>query len=153
MSWQLAKTVTGFSTVTAKDSKSLRIVYARATFNRVYYEQFTLLAAGTATKDLYSFTDVFGAAVTATKLGAWYIGVTGNTGVLKVEPGASNPLAWQLGGTTAPKLTLTPNATYGAVLMGANPGAFTMSTTARNLLFTNSGAATVTVTFAAIVGD
>lgn len=151
MQWAQSKANTGFD-----DSKqgpqtlSFSATPSTTTFSEVYLEQFTLAASVSATKDFYSFTNCFGAAITATKIIGWLIKATGATGQLKIEPGASNPLAWFLSGTT-PAMTLSCG-TDGCAIMVMDGAAATLSSTVRNVKFSNPGAATITVTISAIVG-
>lgn len=152
LAWQLSKAITGWTTIKAPDSLALSATWASATYNQVYYARHSILAGANTTIDFRSYTDPFGATVTATKLVAIEFQVTGTNAVLTVEPGASNPLTWFISGT-APVLTLTPSGTTAAAALFWRPTGFTVDATHRNLLLTNTGSGTATVLVAALLGD
>lgn len=118
-------------------------------YNQVFSAQYTILAAGTQAVDFYSFTNLVGEAVTATKMYAVLVKVTGAGAAVKVEPHGTNPLTWFFGGTS-PSITLPGSAT-GSVFVFSEGGTETLSSTVRQWLLTCSGA-TATVDVVAIVG-
>jgi hypothetical protein len=65
----------------------------------------------------------------------------------KIEPGASNPLAWYLSGTTP-----AVSGGAGSAFMFADPTAATVSATVRNIKLTNTGGATLTYNLALGLG-
>lgn len=146
------KTVTGFKSLKITDTVPFRLVPG-SSFNHAYVAQASLAASGTTTIDLYSFTTLAGESVTITKLIALmfqpYASVTG--GQLTIEPGASNPLAWIMAGTT-PSITLDVGTSPGACFLMANGTTVTVSSTSRNIKLSNPGSQTITVDIAAIVG-
>jgi len=146
------KAITGFKSLTVSDSVPFRLIPSD-TFNHAYVSTISLAAAATSTIDLYSFTTVAGESVTITKLQALIFHATGAVtgGQLTIEPGASNPLAWIMAGTT-PSITLDVGTTPGACFLMANGTTVTVSTTSRNIKLSNPGSQTITVYAAAIVG-
>lgn len=153
VAWKQTSDVTGFtSAMQGPETKSLQVLPSAATFTQVQLSQFTLAAAATATIDLYSFVNAFGATVTCTKAASLLIKATGNGGQLKIELGASNPFSWFLSGTT-PAITLTcgSNGCMFLVHDGATNGG-TVSNTAKTIKISNPGSATITVTLVALEG-
>jgi hypothetical protein len=100
--------------------------------------------------DFYSFTNLAGEAVTATKIYGVLIKVTGASSSVKVEPHGTNPLTWFFAGTT-PSITL-PGSTTGACFLFVEGATEALSTTVRQWLLTNGGASTATVDVVALVG-
>lgn len=146
------KTVSGFKAFKLTDSVPFRLVPS-SSFNHAYVAQTTIAASANTTIDLYSFTTISGEAVTITKLIALMIqaeaSVTG--GQLKIEPGASNPLAFLMAGTT-PSITYDVGTTPGCCHLMANGTTVTVSSTSRNIKLSNPGSQTITVNIGAIVG-
>ena len=150
MSWGQTKTVTGFSTLTLTDSNSFVAAPSAATYNEIKAYQTTIAASANETVDFYSMTNTFGDAKTVTKILGWLIKATGNTGQLKIEPGASNALTWFFSGTT-PAITLNCGAD-GCALLVMDGSVATVSNSVKNVKFSNPGSATITVTISAFVG-
>lgn len=125
------------------------------TYNEIYLGQFTLAAAATSTVNLNSFTNLLGDAKTITKaLGLLVTATNAVTGgQLKVEPGAANPIDFWLSGTT-PAITLSCGAggSNGCCLLIADATTRVISATVKNVLFTNPGTQTITVTLAVLLG-
>lgn len=121
-----------------------------ATYNQLFSARYTILAAGTQAVDFYSFTNLAGESVTATKIYAVVIVVTGAGSSVKVEPHGTNPLTWFFAGTT-PSITIPGSATPGGLFVFSEGGTETMNATTRQWLLTCSGA-TATVDVVAIVG-
>lgn len=153
VSWDTRKAVTGFNTVKHKDSLAGSYTAAVATYQHVLVARYTLAAAGTQTVDLYSVTEPSGEAATATKFKGILLvcSATVTGGQLKVEPGASNPFALGLSGTT-PALTLDVG-TAGCTLMLVNGISMTVSNTVKNVKLSNPGSQTVTVDLFALLGE
>ena len=149
--WKQIKTNSAFSdTVQGSDNTGLSTNPSISTYNHVFLTDGTLAGSATTTLDLYSFTNKVGEAVTATKLLGLLVKVTGSGSVLKVEPGATNPITKWFGGTT-PSLSITPSS--GTAVMALVDGTHTtLSTTARNLKLTNTGGSTATYEVYALVG-
>lgn len=150
LTWALEKTNTGFSTTTQKGTVAYAVSPNVATYNQVFVARYTIAAAGTQAVDFYSFTNLVGEAVTATKIYAVQIKVTGATAAIVVEPHGTNPLTWFFAGTT-PSITL-PGSTTGSTFLFSEGGTEVLSATVRQWLLTNSGAASATVDVVAIVG-
>jgi hypothetical protein len=135
----------------ANDGVSFSLSPSATTYQQALIAEYTILAAGTQTVDLSSFTTLlFQAVTTANKVLGFIVKATGDTGVLKIEPGASNPLTWFFGGTT-PSISLECGAS-GCCLMLMDGVAETVDGTHKTILLTNTGAATITVSLEIIVG-
>ncbi len=132
------------------DSLAFSATPSATTYGEVLLHRTTIAAAANETVDFRSFTNKLNQSVTATKVVGWLIKATGATGQLKIEPGASDPLSWFLSGTT-PALTLSCG-TDGCCIMVMDGAAATIDATTRNVKFSNPGAATITLTIAALVG-
>jgi hypothetical protein len=148
VAWKLSKDVTGFKDVVqGQDTKSYSLLPAVATFNQILLKQYTILASGTQTVNVHSFTNVIEEAVTSQKAVFLFVLPTG-AGV-SIEPGAADPLDWFLSGTS-PVVTVQA----GGLFVISEPLGTTVNNTTKNLLFTNiSGAATLTLTLVICVQD
>jgi hypothetical protein len=147
ITWTQTKTNTGFLvTRQGPDKIELGLAPAIATYNEVYAVQGTLAGSATVTLNLNSFSNLLGQAVTATKgIGLM---VKATAADLKIEPGATNPLAWFWGGTT-PSVTIKAG---GFFLIG-DGGTATISASTCNLKITNlSGSITATYSVAFLGG-
>lgn len=122
------------------------------TYSEVFLGSYSVLAAGTQTLNLRSFTNLLNQSVTATKVLAIFLRATATvTGAkMKIEPGGSDPLAWFFGGT-GPYVELEVG-TAGAAFAVAEGVAETVDGTHKNILVTNSGTQTMTLTAYALVG-
>lgn len=147
LSWALEKTVTGFDKAKQKGQVSYTPAPAVATYNAVFAAEYTILAAGTQAVDFYSFTDLVGNAVTATKIYGVLVTVTGTNAAVKIETHGTNGLVWFFGGTT-PSITVPA----GGCFLFSEGGTEALSATVRQWLLTNTGSGTATVTVAAICG-
>lgn len=154
MGWRLSKANTGLDATTqGPNGLSGTFAPATATFNRVYALASTNIAAsGTQALNLNSFTDLLGVAVTATKACALLITATATVtgGILKIEEHGTNGLTWFFGGTT-PSISL-PVGTTGAGFLVWQGTTQTLSSSDAQLLLTNTGSQTITVTVSAVVG-
>jgi hypothetical protein len=120
------------------------------TYGNVFVARYTILAAGTQAVDFYSFTNLVGETVTATKIYGVLVKVTGADSAIKVEPHGTNPLTWFFAGTS-PSITIPGSAT-GGVFLFSEGGTEALSTTVRQWLLTNTGSESATVDVAALVG-
>lgn len=153
MGWRLTKTVTGFDSPVQAGGLAGSFSPATATFTNIYtLATATIAASGTQALDFYSFTEMLGDAVIATKICGILITAGGSVsgGVLKIEPHGTTPLTWPFAGTT-PSISLTVGTT-GAGFMIWQGTSQTMSTTVRQYLLTNTGTQSITVTVSAVVG-
>jgi hypothetical protein len=139
------------------DSNSFSLAVDAATFTEVLLGKYTILAAGTQTVNFNAFDDIFGTAVTCTKLKGVMVRATATVsgGQLKIEPGASNDLLWPLSGTT-PAITLdVGSSATGAptcCIMLVNGTTVTVSSTDANWKLSNVGSQTITVVLSAMAG-
>lgn len=151
LAWTLTKTVTGFNAITDSDSSTFSLTPNVSTFTEPLTAQYTLAASGTQVVDLRSFTDKLGTAVTATKALALLILVTGAAAdKLNVKPDASDGLVWPF-----ENVGYGVNIPGGGCLLfseGASSAGFTIDGTHKELLLTNTGSASLTVTVVAFVG-
>src|SRR5262249_39413677 len=147
LEWQLEKAVLGTNALEQKGELRVNMNPALATYNQLLYAEYTIAAAGTQAVDFYGpWISPAQESVTATKLLGFQMVVTGNS-TLKVEPNASAGLAWPMKGT-APYVELKP-ATGIAVWKHFDGTHQAVSSTARQWLLTNTGAAALTVKLAA----
>lgn len=150
LSWSLEKTNTGFAVASQKGQLSYSVSPAVATYNQVFAARYTIAAAATQAVDFYSFTNLAGEVVTATKIYAVMVKVTGASSAVKVEPHGTNPLTWFFAGTS-PSFTL-PGSTTGAVFLFSEGATEVLSATVRQWLLTNTGGASATVDVVALCG-
>jgi hypothetical protein len=146
--WQQTKANTGFAnTVQGPDGLALNasLSVGSSSANSIYVAQGTLAASASTTIDLYSFTDQLGQSIAMVRVYALVVKTTGDT--LKIEPGASNPLTWFLGGTS-PSISIPA----GGGMTFYQPTAATASSTARNIKLSNTGSVTLTYDIAIIGG-
>lgn len=154
MTWQLSRSVTGFASVTqGNDTASFsNSALSVATWTELFAAQYTIASAGTQTVDLRSFTDLVSNSVTGTKAMALFISTTGAAAdKLNVKPNASNGLVWPF-----------ENVGYGVNIPGggcflfsegASSTGTTIDGTHKQMLLTNNGSASLTVTVVALVSD
>ena len=154
LEWTYTKTPTGFNPVSQQGSVAFNLAPDAATYDHAYISQFTLAASASSTIDLYSFTSIVGESVTATKLLGYSVYVTGLVagGQIKIEEGATNPATFPLSGTT-PAITLSVGTGLKCGIVIINGAAYTLSSTIRNIKFSNPGTQTVTVNLAVLVGS
>lgn len=150
MSWELYKTNSGTNQTKQKDSLNFRFLPSTNTYNQLYWTQFSLAANTNQAVDFYSFTNLAGESVTATKIIAVILNATGNGGSIKVEPGDTNPLTWPFAGTT-PSVELSCNTDGCSIVLQAGTHS-NMNATVRTWKVSNTGNANATVTLAAFVG-
>lgn len=150
--WQLNRTNTGFADavqgpdVAAFSLNSLSV----ATWTELFGAQYTIAAAGTQVIDLRSFTDLDATSVTGTKALAIQIYTTGAVGdLLNVKGNATNALQWFFDDAT--KGINIPGGGCFMFSEGASSTGTTVDGTHKQLLLTNNGAASLTVTVVAIV--
>jgi hypothetical protein len=148
--WTQAKDQSPFEDTTQSDSVALAVVPDTSVMNRVFLGSATLAANANTTFDLYSFTDLVGNVTTATKARGLAITATGSGGIMKLEPGASNPATWFLSGTT-PAISLNCG-TDGTGICLYDGSSFTLSATIRNMKVSNTGNASIDVKFYALLG-
>lgn len=106
---------------------------------------YTILSGANTTIDFRALTNAFGTALVFGKIRGLLISVAGSA--LKIEPGASNDLAWFLRGT-APELHLDAGGAVGLFWAAQ----YTVDGTHKTLKLTNTGGATATVTVIAFGG-
>ena len=150
LAWALEKTNTGFNDAKQKGSLSYNVSPAVGTYNQLFAARYTIAAAGTQAVDFYSFTNLAGESVTATKMYAVMIKVTGAGSTIVLEPHGTNGLTWFFGGTN-PTITMPGSAT-GSLFVFSEGGTEVLSATVRKFLLTNSGGSSATVDVVAIVG-
>ena len=149
--WAYSKANTGFSATKQEESLAAEFALSSGTYQHVFTQTYTIAAAGTQAVDFRgAWTALSGESVTATKIVGVWVKVTGNTGVLKVEPHTTDPLNWPFAGT-APDYILTPSS-GGAAWLHCDGTHATVSAGARQWLLTNTGSADITVKIAAFVG-
>ena len=152
VSVSLQKTVTGWPSITQGpdviqwDLSDTDL----SVFTQAYAAIHTINASGSTTIDLQSFTNLATESVTLTKALAMVVTVSGATGILKIQPGASNGLAaWFFGSTDGvilahgDKLAIARDPTLTPV---------TVDGTHKTIKLENTGAATITVTIVIIGG-
>lgn len=150
IAWELEKTVSGFqSAKQGPDSLSFAVTPSAATYNEVLLATGAIAAAANVVIDFRTFNDAFGAAKTGTGVLGFLLKATGNTGILKIEPGATDPLTWFFGGTT-PSISLNCGASGCAILL-ADGSSATVSATAKNIKLSNTGLVTITYFISALV--
>lgn len=151
ITWAYSKANTGFRATTQAEELGMDVSLPSGTYQHVFAATYSIAAAGTQAVDFYGpWTALSGESVTATKIRAFYLKVTGNTGVLKIEPHATDGLEWPMQGT-APYLEITPSS-GGAQVLHCDGTHATVSAAARQWLLTNTGSATITVKLVAFVG-
>ena len=138
--WSYEADNTGFSDATQSDTLSFRVLPDQ---NELWAFEFTINPAADTTIDLYDpyQTLVRESTFPVSIRGGW-ITVSGSGGILRMEPGASDPLNWPIpaGGYEI----LTPGS-GGAGAVWSDGEVTEISTTARNWKFSNTGAAQITV--------
>jgi len=144
------KTNGNFSPTTQPSELSFAVSPDASVLNRVLLSEGTLAAGANTTVDLYSFTDLVGTATLATKARGLLITATGDTGILKIEPGASNPATWFFSGTT-PAISLNCG-TDGCGICLYDGSSYTLSATIRNLKLSNTGLASIDWSLYALLG-
>ena len=154
LSWkqsQINDSGTFGATTQGPDSFTARYTPNTTTYNEILLDTFVLNAAANTTIDFRSFANLLNNTVTATGVLGMLIKATATVtgGQLQIEPGASNPLNWFLGGTS-PTITLDVG-TAGAGLQIWEGTTQTVNATVRNVLFSNPGTQAVTVTLGALV--
>lgn len=140
----------GFNPTTQEASLSFGVAPDASVLNRVLLTEGTLAAGANTTVDLYSFTDRAGNATLATKARGLEITATGDTGIIKIEPGASDPATWFFGGTT-PSISLNCG-TDGCGIGLYDGSSYTLSATIRNLKLSNTGLASIDWSLYALLG-
>lgn len=139
-----------FSPTTQPAELSFGVSPDTSVMNRVLLTEGTLAAGANTTVDLYSFTDQPGNVTLATKARGLEITATGDTGIIKIEPGASNPATWFFSGTT-PSISLNCG-TDGCGICLYDGSSYTLSATIRNLKLSNTGLASIDWSLYALLG-
>lgn len=150
LAWLMSKTNTGFGdTSEGPDSKAWSTSGIDvAVQNELYAQKYTIAASGTQTMDLSSFTNLLNQSKTLTSVLSLFLLPTGTNAICKLEPGAANPLTWFFSGTT-PAISIPT----GGVFVFSNPGTGTGQTvdgTHKNLLVTNTGSGSMSLTVLAV---
>jgi len=150
LAWLLSKTNTGFvDSEQGPDSKGFSLQGLDVAIqNQLFAAKYTVLASGTQVIDLSTFTNLVSQATGLTSVLTLFLLPTGTNAICKLEPGASNPLTWFFSGTT-PAISIPAGGTF----VFSNPGTGTGQTvdgTHKNLLVTNTGAGTLSLTVLAI---
>ncbi len=136
---QLTRADTGFTTATRKLTKQLLATDVTA-FNSVFAAEYSIAAAGTQTVDFFAaFTDLLGNSVSLTKAIALLVLATGSGVIVEPKP-ATNPLVWFYSGTS-PQITIHA----GGGFLFFDGATRTIDATHRNILFTETGGATLTL--------
>jgi hypothetical protein len=151
--WTQTRSNSPFGTSTqGPDSLVYSATPSTTTYSEVYLGSYSVAASGTQNLDFRSFTSTLGASVTATKIIAIMLKATATvTGAkMKIEPGASNALTWFFGGTS-PYIELEVG-TDGACFFAGEGVAETVDGTHKNILITNSGTQTMTLSVYGLVG-
>lgn len=140
------------------DNLTARATPDTTTFNYMQLGNTTIAANAATTLDLYSFTDIFGTAVTATKALGILLKATATTNgaMMRVSPGNTNPLQWFFSGTgnlsTSNTVTLNVGTSNTCCLMVMDGSTATINSTSRNILVSNPGNNTFTLTYGVIEG-
>lgn len=156
--WEYEKTITGFSPASQRGSLSLSLLPDTDTLDHMFFDSFDLAAGASATVDLRAFTAAIGEAASITQAVTFTIKATALAagGILRVEPGATNPLTWFFAGTS-PAIVLNVgtlgNSTHQCGFAIQDGSTVVVSDTSRNLKVSNPGTATITVKLAASVGS
>lgn len=148
LSWQQELSITGFnaSTQTGPMRATITPTVSAAAAREVYFAQGTLAAGASVTINLNAVTEpAFNRALTPT--GAYMIEVTGSGTTWRYDPGAADPLAWFLGGTT-PQV----NGAAGDAFAFGSTTATAISAGAKNIRITNTaGAGTLTYSLSVVL--
>lgn len=154
ITWQLSKTVTGFTDV-MQGSESAAFAsnsLSTTTWNAALLAQYTIAAAGTQAVDLRTFTDLVGTSVTADKaMGILFIVTGAITDTLNVKKHGTNGLQWFF-----ESASFGVNIPGGGMFMfceGATSTGTTVDATNKQFLLTNNGAASLTVKVVAVLSD
>ena len=140
------------------DNLTVRSAPNTSTFNYMQLSNTTIAAAAAVNVDLYSFTDVFGTAVTATKALGILLKATATTAgaQMRISPGNTNPLQWFFSGTgnltTSNTITLNVGTSNTCCFMIMDGSTATINATSRNILISNPGNNTFTLSLCAIEG-
>ncbi len=112
------------------------------TWSQLFAAQYTIAASGTQNIDLSSFTNIVTEATTFAKVLALAFFASGSSATL--SPGASNALVWFFGSATD-SITIVDGGCFaiGAPITAVGQ---TVDGSHKNLLITNPGATTLTVT-------
>jgi len=148
LQWQQELDITSFNSSSQSGPLAVTIAptVGASAAREVYFVQGTLAAAAAVTIDLRAVTEPgFNRALTPT--GAYIVLVKGAGATWRYDPGAANPLAWFLGGTT-PQV----NGEAGAAFSYGSPTATTINATNRNVRITNThGSDVLTYTIAVVL--
>ncbi len=142
------KSVTGYTPVSQKPALSFPRAYDTATWNRAFLGEWTLAASGVQIVDLYLYTDAVDGPTRTTQAVALVLTATATVtgGQLRVEPGASEPLAFCVSG-----YLLFDVGVLGTDVVLSNGTPWTVSATARNIKLSNPGTQSITVSAMAIL--
>lgn len=144
--WSQQKTNSGFSiTRQGPDDLISSITPPVNTINELFAETRVIAAGATHTWDLTALTNFFSQAIAFNKARALHVAVSGGTA--RLQPGASDPATWFFG-TSADAITL-PDGSFITIGWGTNA---VVTSAAKNLAITNTGATSVTVQIAILGG-
>lgn len=148
--WELQRSNSPFEPTRQADDEGFSYAPDAAVLNHVFLASYTIAAAGSQVVDFRTFTNLAGEAVVGTKIGGVYVRVAPGTGVLKVEPDATDGLQWPFV-AAAPAYTLKPSAAQEAGWLHCDGTNGVLDATHKEWLL-SATAATVSVTLAAFVG-
>ena len=145
LSWQLQVALTPFQPLNqGMDNIGFNAANVDITvINQIFVESFTLAGSATQTLDMTSLTNLVGESVDFSAV--YLISVTngGTTdGNLLIQPGASNPLVWFFNGSSQ-GINLQ-NGDGFSLMNNLSGSGYTVSSTVKTLLFTNTGANSTT---------
>lgn len=142
----------GFQPASQKPAVEFRRRLDAEVYDEALFASFGLPAGVTQTVDLRLF-QTFSQAVTGAAAIGLAVRITAEAagGKVRIRPGVANPLTWFFGSATD-SLTINATASGDAGLSLLDGTAVTVSDAERNIDFTNTGSAEVTVRVMAIVG-
>jgi hypothetical protein len=149
LGWLFEKAITDFETAKqGSDSISFTTEIDGADYS-IRVERVSLAAAATVTHDLSAaFTELAGGTMTPTAIIGMIAKVTGTTAILKIEPGATDPLTWFFGGATQ---SITVGTGGAFAYYDPDPETITAGS-ACEIKLTNTGAAAMVAYVGYVVG-
>lgn len=137
------------------DAVSYDAAPSAATYTEVLVAQFTLAASASQTLNLNSFATLLGATATCTKALGFLVKATNAAlgGQLKIEPGATSAFdCWLSGTSPAVNLSCGDPAGPGCAWLLADGMTRAVSSSAKNVKFSNPGTQAVAVSVAFLCG-
>jgi len=152
--WIYRRTIPGYAPSRQRGTFTSSLNADTTEYNHKIFDQYTLIAGGTQIVDLRQFvSEVSGESVTASKVLTLELKATGDAGgKIKIQPYSSNGLVWPFG-DASDSITLRVGELGQCTLAIQDGDAAVVGDAERNILLTNTGTETVTVLFAATVGE